>query len=386
MERAARAIRRMLAGHHDSTPLSECGDWAQVIEAIRDGFNKGGGAKGAQKVFTALCAANPELIKLVAIDSQQERKVVWTVEELFDHDFPALRWAVPYMVPEGLSILAGRPKMGKSWLALQMAAAVGTGGEVLGEQCEQGKVLYFALEDSPRRLKERMVLQETPRCANIEFHISWPSLAKGGTEALVAKMLEGYRLIVIDTLSRAVGGADQMRQEAMTLALGRIQELALQHNTAVMMIDHHSKGAAMVADPIDAILGATSKAAVIDAGLGLFKDKGNITLKITGRDFEARELALQWDKEFFKWQNLGDAAIVSRGAVQQQIISTLAQFEELTATELASYLEKDLSNIRKEVLSLIKDDLVQKAKKRGREQPYQLTVKGKGENHYQNAP
>lgn len=385
MERAANAIRRMLAGHYDSTPLSECGDWAEVVEAIREGFNTGE-AKGARRVFTALSAANPDLVRLVAIGGQQERKTVWTVEELFDYDFPALRWAVPYMVPEGLSILAGRPKVGKSWLALQMAAAVGTGSQVLGEQCEQGKVLYLALEDSPRRLKERMVLQEMPRHANIEFHISWPSLASGGTEALVAKMLEGYRLIVIDTLSRAVGGADQMRQEAMTLALGRIQELALQHSTAVMMIDHHSKGAAIVADPIDAILGATSKAAVIDAGLGLFKDKGSVTLKVTGRDFEARELALQWDKEFFKWKNLGDAAIVSRGAMQQKIISTLSELGPLSATELASYLEKDISNIRREVLNLIKDDLVEKGKKKGREQPYQLTEKGKGQNHFQYWP
>ena len=83
------------------------------------------------------------------------------------------------------------------------------------------------------------------------------------------------------------------------------------------------KAAAVIDDPIDAILGATSKAAVIDAGLGLFRGQQAVTLKITGRDFEARDLALEWDKERFCWRNLGDAMIVGRGQVQQAILDAL---------------------------------------------------------------
>ena len=379
---AARIIRSILADNPDSSHASEAGDWAETISALRGAYDAQG-VEGARKVFGALAKADPGLMELVAVVGEQERKTIWTVGELYDHEFPELRWAVPNMVPEGLSILAGRPKLGKSWLALQMATAVGTGGIVLGERCEKGKVLFLALEDSPRRLKERMVLQQVSRQANIEFHLAWAALDRGGLQQLMMKLLQGYRLVIIDTLSRAVGQVDQLKQGDMTGSLGSLQELALQHSTAVLMIDHHNKSANIIEDPIDAILGATSKAAVIDAGLGLFRGNNTVTLKITGRDFEARDLALDWDKERFCWRNLGDAQIVGRGQVQQAVLDALGELGDATATDISSYISRDISNIRKELLTLVRDGLVIKMSKRGREQPYQLSAHYKSKTEHQ---
>ncbi len=73
---------------------------------------------------------------------------------LLDADFPDPVWAVPDLITVGLTILAGRPKVGKSWLALQTAIAVGTGGKVLDRHVKQGSVLYLALEDNARRLQK----------------------------------------------------------------------------------------------------------------------------------------------------------------------------------------------------------------------------------------
>jgi RecA-family ATPase len=69
---------------------------------------------------------------------------------------------VPGLLPVGLVMLAGRPKQGKSWLALQMAVAVGTGGKLLGQDVPEGKTLYLALEDSARRIKSRLESQQAP--------------------------------------------------------------------------------------------------------------------------------------------------------------------------------------------------------------------------------
>ena len=72
-------------------------------------------------------------------------------------DFPEPRWIVPGIVPEGTTILAGKPKMGKSWLALGTSVAVAAGGVALGtKRVERGAVLYLALEDNPRRLQSRL--------------------------------------------------------------------------------------------------------------------------------------------------------------------------------------------------------------------------------------
>lgn len=62
----------------------------------------------------------------------------YTARELLETVFPEQHWAVPDILLEGLALLAGRPKMGKSWLALQIASAVGTGGMTLGRTVEPG--------------------------------------------------------------------------------------------------------------------------------------------------------------------------------------------------------------------------------------------------------
>src|SRR4029079_17973633 len=76
---------------------------------------------------------------------------------LLGMDFPALAYVVPGYVVEGLTVLGGKPKLGKSWWAYDIAIAVATGARAMGRvPCEQGDVLYLALEDNWRRVKTRI--------------------------------------------------------------------------------------------------------------------------------------------------------------------------------------------------------------------------------------
>ena len=80
-----------------------------------------------------------------------------TAAELKRQQFEPVSYVVPGLIPEGLAILAGRPKVGKSWLALDVAVACASGRICLGDcQPEEGDVLYAALEDNPRRLQRRI--------------------------------------------------------------------------------------------------------------------------------------------------------------------------------------------------------------------------------------
>src|SRR5262249_27485549 len=80
-----------------------------------------------------------------------------TARELQTKQFEPVRIILPDLIPEGVTVLAGKPKIGKSWFALDVCVAVAGGRFVLGEvKPVQGYVLYLALEDSPRRLKKRM--------------------------------------------------------------------------------------------------------------------------------------------------------------------------------------------------------------------------------------
>lgn len=77
--------------------------------------------------------------------------------ELQSLQFPPIKYVIPDYVAEGLTIFAGRPKLGKSWCCLDWGGAVASGGVAFGSiQCEEGDVLYLALEDNQRRLKSRL--------------------------------------------------------------------------------------------------------------------------------------------------------------------------------------------------------------------------------------
>jgi RecA-family ATPase len=79
----------------------------------------------------------------------------WTAAELQHVEFPEPRWAVPGLLAEGLNLLVGSPKIGKSWWALNVAVSVAQGGKALGRvDVPEGDVLYLALEDGTAALLE----------------------------------------------------------------------------------------------------------------------------------------------------------------------------------------------------------------------------------------
>lgn len=79
-----------------------------------------------------------------------------SAKELQDTNIPELNSIVENMLYEGLAILAGAPKCGKSWISLQLGLALSQGKEFLGFETTKSDVLYLALEDSYRRLQDRL--------------------------------------------------------------------------------------------------------------------------------------------------------------------------------------------------------------------------------------
>jgi hypothetical protein len=278
------------------------------------------------------------------------RKSDWTVDELYDARFPEPKWIVPGLLPTGLASLAGRPKVGKSWLALQLAAAVAEGGRFLERQVERGEVLFIALEDPPRRLRERLRSLRVEPGAPIRFCTDWPPLnpGAGGLEDLHGCLTEWQpRLVVIDTLARACGRRLEWNSvRCATAALAGLQVVAQEHDCCVLTVDHHKKPGALP-DVIDDILGSTGKAAVIDTAWGLYKDRGRqgATLKVTGRDIDERELAVHFDDYTICWQYMGNGQ--ARTTAEQEVYELLQEMGEADAGTLAQELSKDRSGVSK---------------------------------------
>src|SRR3712207_5876754 len=130
-----------------------------------------------------------------------------SASDLLRKQFDPLRWIVPELIPEGLTLLAGPPKIGKSWLCLDLALAVAGYGQFLDEvEVETGDVLYLALDDTQRRLQERIrrLLGEKPVPERLDIFSadhSAPSLVDGGLE-LVEQWMASHadpRVLIVDT-------------------------------------------------------------------------------------------------------------------------------------------------------------------------------------------
>jgi hypothetical protein len=340
---------------------------------------------GLRKPARAVIEYNPPEPELpneelpIEAPAKKEIKTVWTIAELMQTVFPEPQWAVPELIPVGLSFLAGRPKLGKSWLALQLAHAVGTGGYFLGKHVKKGNVLFLALEDSARRLKSRAEKQRIPGDADITFATTWRPLPAGGLDDLMIEIArEIYTVIIIDTLSRAVGRADQQDLAEMTSIVGSLQSMAQNNNIAMLVNDHHRKNNGFESSPVDDILGSTGKAAVADALMGLYREQGKhgATLKITGRDIEEQELALQWDGLLCCWQSMGSAFEVRTDTLKADIMNAIRELEEMgelpTTTRIATHISGDKGNVSRMLSELVGLGKVRRGEKIGRERPYIL--------------
>jgi len=122
-----------------------------------------------------------------ALGGSSWRDGVITARELQTKQFTPVRIILPDLIPEGLTILAGKPKIGKSFLALDVCMAVAANCFVLGQtKPVQGDALYLALEDSQRRLKKRMdkLMQAQAWPERLQLHTSGSALTRVGSMTL----------------------------------------------------------------------------------------------------------------------------------------------------------------------------------------------------------
>jgi RecA-family ATPase len=233
---------------------------------------------------------------------------------------------------------------------------VGAGSSFFDQPAQKGRVLYLALEDSPRRMKSRLQKQQATAQANVRFEFSWQPLLEGGLDPLLRAIdYHRYNLVIIDTLARALGYVDPNKQAEMNLYLGTLQRAAVERNMTILLIDHHRKGNGGEGNVIDDIIGATAKGGVLDVAWGLYRARGEktATLKLTGRDIEERELAMRFDRTTGCWACLGDAETIIDSEQEQAVLEALKKLGAPTNREIADVTGQDRSNCFRRIQELI---------------------------------
>lgn len=269
-----------------------------------------------------------------------------------------MRWAIPDILPEGLTLLAGKPKLGKSWLALSVALAIAAGGVALGKQpVTQGKVLYLALEDNERRLQSRarqLLASMTTVPAGMAFVLTWPRLDQGGLAQLEAYIQAHpqVRLVIVDTWARVSPppqSPHRWQYDNDYAALTPLKGLADTYHISILAVHHLRKlGANDVLDEISGSIGLTG---AVDGALVLKRERGQheATLFVTGRDIEQeQQLALTFDTVTAQWTLVGNAEEFTRTKERQEMIDLLTAQRPagLSPRQLAEALGKNYHTTR----------------------------------------
>lgn len=292
---------------------------------------------------------------------RQEDVIIETAAVLRTMVFPPIRYVVPGYIAEGCTILAGRPKIGKSWLMLEAALAVSTGGECLGGiKCEPGSVLYLALEDNRRRLQSRITKLQGAQTREWPdafcYATEWPRADGGGLNKIrdwIASA-KNPRLVVVDVLAafRTSRGDRQTQYDADYEAVQPLQRIAGETGVAIVIVHHLRKSGAEV-DPFEKVSGTLGLSGGADTVLILDRDGNGATLYARGRDIEEIESAVEFDRTVCRWRVLGTASNVRRTDERSMIFTALREANEaMTPTDIAAATGMPNANVRQLLLKM----------------------------------
>jgi hypothetical protein len=305
---------------------------ANVVEMRADDLVSSGALAEATGAFITP-AADEQLRSAVLPDVPIKLFRRFSAELLNNMEFPEVQWVLADLLPAGLTVFAGKPKVGKSWWAMGQAVEI----------AQTGDVLYLALEDPPRRLQDRMrkVLdgREAPRL--LRFETDWARLDQGGLDEL-REWLRGHpfaRAVFIDTIAkvRPPRGVSEDQYLGDYGVWGPLQALTIDHpSVGIIGVHHQRKGADE--DVVATVLGSQGVTGVADNICILKKSRGQTDgeLYVVGRDVEERERALNF--EGGRWTDVGDAAEFRVSTERSEVVALLTVEGPQTATEVARKL------------------------------------------------
>lgn len=202
--------------------------------------------------------------------------------------YAPLPFVVEDLLPQGLHLLAGAPKIGKSWLALWLCLCTAQGKPLWNFATKPCEVLYLCLEDSFQRIQSRLFDLTEDAPPSLHFAVMAEQLHSGLVEQIEQFLQEhpATGLVVIDTLQRIRTAGNEVNPYASDYRdIGVLKTLADRHRIAILLIHHLRK--LNDDDPMNMISGTTGLSGATDSNFVLRKNKrgeNTATLYCTGRD------------------------------------------------------------------------------------------------------
>ena len=280
-------------------------------------------------------------------------------ETLMTMPLQLINFIIENLLSEGLHILAGSPKVGKSWLALWLSVAISKGEEVWGNKVKEGTTLYLCFEDSQIRIQNRL-FDITDEATDAVNFCTENAMLGGELEERIINFIKEHPdtvLIIIDTLQMIRNTSRDNNYASDYSDLTILKRLADKYGIAILLIHHLRKENDK--DPFNRISGTTGIQGAVDSSFILLEEtrgSGVATLSCVGRDIDYREIKLKRDEDNV-WQVVSDS-FEDHDLLLDDIVILLSDFmkdkkyHKSTPTELAEELSKNRDvNISPKTLS-----------------------------------
>jgi len=226
-----------------------------------------------------------------------------TAEEILTTVFKPKEFIIDGLLTQGLYVLAGAQKVGKSWLAMDICLSIATGVPVLGRDTIQGTALYLCLEDNYQRLQRRLFRMNAEPVENLHFAIAADKIGAGLEEQIEAfkKEHSDLKIVVIDVMQMVRSNVESS-YGADYAELIALKQVAYRLGICILMIHHMRK--AKDDNPFNMMTGSTGIGGATDGNFALKETKcgsGKGIMYCQGRDIEYTELRMHFDTDVMRW-------------------------------------------------------------------------------------
>lgn len=263
--------------------------------------------------------------------------------DLLDTPYVGKQAIIDDLLYTGAYILAGAPKIGKSFLVAQLAYHVSTGQPLWGYNTRQGDVLYLALEDDESRLQRRMFRMFGVEGTSSLHFATNAKMIGGGLDEQLEKFVREHsdtKLIIVDTLQKVREAvSDSYSYSSDYEVIGKLKQFADRYGVCILIVHHTRKQP--VGDSFEMISGTTGLLGCADGALLMQKEKrtdSKATLEVVGRDQEN----LVWGLDHAEnelWKQPPDPVLEAVA----KIVSADNREWEGSPTELAQAIQTDMA-------------------------------------------
>jgi hypothetical protein len=366
---------------------SDCGEFSDEAEAFITAVEQSG-PKAGKKALDELDGLR-RLYSSYDPETDGEHPLSgldhFTATELLEMELPPLEYVVEGVIPQGTSLLAAAPKIGKSILCLNIAVAVAMDGKALGKaDVDGGRVLYIDLDGNKRGMQRRLqkILRGESKAdtkkalQRLDITREWPRVDPDNSDpkADAVRRMEWYlkrfpdtSLVIVDTLAdvRPKTSGQRNMYETDREALTPFRSICEDNDASSIFIHHTNKSTA--SDSVEHVSGSTGLPSAVDTILIMRKERGqhDAELQVVPREEEESTLALEFDPQVVTWTLKGDVEEFAKTDIRQKVLdglrSVTADGEPAGPSAVADVLE-GVSNdvVRQRLPKLVEEGKVKK--------------------------